>query len=70
MLFRSSALELLAESDAAGPRHPHLAVARTMSKAFGMAGLRLGYEERRTVEYDILKVSPFVLKNRNGKQDL
>ncbi|WP_425555746.1 histidinol-phosphate transaminase [Georgenia halophila] len=24
-------------------RHPHLAVARTMSKAFGMAGLRLGY---------------------------
>ncbi|MGO1510933.1 MAG: histidinol-phosphate transaminase [Actinomycetaceae bacterium] len=31
-----SALELLAD-------HPHLAVARTMSKAFGMAGLRLGY---------------------------
>nr|KEP23983.1 hypothetical protein DA06_01570 [Georgenia sp. SUBG003] len=24
-------------------RYPHLAVSRTMSKAFGMAGLRLGY---------------------------
>ena len=32
-----SALELL------GPAHPHLAVTRTMSKAFGAAGLRLGY---------------------------
>lgn len=31
-----SALTLLAD-------HPHLAVSRTMSKAFGMAGLRLGY---------------------------
>ena len=31
-----SALELLAD-------HPHLVVSRTMSKAFGMAGLRLGY---------------------------
>ena len=32
-----SALELL------GPANPHLAVTRTMSKAFGAAGLRLGY---------------------------
>ena len=32
-----SALEML------GPAHPHLAVTRTMSKAFGAAGLRLGY---------------------------
>ena len=32
-----SALELL------GPNNPHLAVTRTMSKAFGAAGLRLGY---------------------------
>ena len=32
-----SALELV------GPAHPHLAVTRTMSKAFGAAGLRLGY---------------------------
>ena len=32
-----SALELL------GPDNPHLAVTRTMSKAFGAAGLRLGY---------------------------
>jgi len=31
-----SALDLLAD-------HPHLVVSRTMSKAFGMAGLRLGY---------------------------
>ena len=31
-----SALELLGD-------HPHLVVSRTMSKAFGMAGLRLGY---------------------------
>ena len=31
-----SALELLEDA-------PHLVVTRTMSKAFGMAGLRLGY---------------------------
>ena len=36
-----SALELLIEDD--GERYPHLVVSRTMSKAFGMAGLRLGY---------------------------
>ena len=36
-----SALELLIEDD--GGRYPHLVVSRTMSKAFGMAGLRLGY---------------------------
>lgn len=39
-----SALELLERTDGDGaPRYPHLAVTRTMSKAFGMAGLRLGY---------------------------
>ena len=49
-----SAMELLtctAEGSSAGaggegrpaPQYPHLAVVRTMSKAFGMAGLRLGY---------------------------
>ena len=44
-----SALELLASN-------PHLAVTRTMSKAFGMAGLRLGYlaASRRIV--DLLRV--------------
>ena len=36
-----SALELLIEDG--GERYPHLVVSRTMSKAFGMAGLRLGY---------------------------
>lgn len=36
-----SALELLIEDG--GGRYPHLVVSRTMSKAFGMAGLRLGY---------------------------
>ena len=51
-----SALELLAESDAAGPRHPHLAVARTMSKAFGMAGLRLGYLAASRELVDALRV--------------
>ena len=51
-----SALELLAESDAAGPRHPHLAVARTMSKAFGMAGLRLGYLAAGRELVDALRV--------------
>ena len=40
-----SALELLAD-------HPHLAVSRTMSKAFGLAGARLGYlaASRRLVD--------------------
>ena len=44
-----SALELLAD-------HPHLAVARTMSKAFGMAGLRLGYLAAATELIDLLRV--------------
>lgn len=45
-----SALELLDE-------FPHLVVSRTMSKAFGMAGLRLGYfaASRQIVE-DVMKV--------------
>lgn len=44
-----SALELLAD-------HPHLAVTRTMSKAFGMAGLRLGYLAAATELIDLLRV--------------
>ncbi|UNX56001.1 histidinol-phosphate transaminase [Georgenia sp. TF02-10] len=37
-------------------RHPHLAVARTMSKAFGMAGLRLGYLAAAPALVDHLRV--------------
>ena len=44
-----SALELLAQ-------HPNLAVCRTMSKAFGMAGLRLGYLAARAELVDALRV--------------
>ncbi|MGK2349344.1 histidinol-phosphate transaminase [Actinomyces sp. W5033] len=44
-----SALELLAG-------HPHLAVSRTMSKAFGMAGLRLGYLAASRQLIDALRV--------------
>ena len=44
-----SALELLAE-------HPHLAVSRTMSKAFGMAGARLGYLAASKELVDALRV--------------
>ncbi len=44
-----SALELL---DA----HPHLAVSRTMSKAFGMAGARLGYLAASAELVDALRV--------------
>ncbi len=45
-----SALELLAN-------HPHLVVSRTMSKAFGMAGLRLGYlAAAREVVDDVMLV--------------
>lgn len=44
-----SALTLLAE-------HPHLAVSRTMSKAFGMAGLRLGYLAAAPALVDALRV--------------
>jgi histidinol-phosphate aminotransferase len=44
-----SALELLAE-------HPHLAVTRTMSKAFAAAGLRLGYLAASTELVDALRV--------------
>ena len=44
-----SALELLAE-------HPHLAVSRTMSKAFGMAGARLGYLAASPALVDALRV--------------
>ncbi|MFE5293560.1 histidinol-phosphate transaminase [Isoptericola sp. NPDC056618] len=44
-----SALELL---DA----HPHLAVSRTMSKAFAAAGLRLGYLAASTALVDALRV--------------
>lgn len=44
-----SALTLLAT-------HPHLAVARTMSKAFGMAGARLGYLAASTALVDALRV--------------
>ena len=45
-----SALELV------GPAHPHLAVTRTMSKAFGAAGLRLGYLAADRVLVDALRV--------------
>jgi histidinol-phosphate aminotransferase len=37
-------------------RYPHLAVSRTMSKAFGMAGLRLGYLAATPVLVDHLRV--------------
>ncbi len=49
-----SALELLVEDD--GGRYPHLAVARTMSKAFGAAGLRLGYLAASRELVDALRV--------------
>ena len=45
-----SALEML------GPAHPHLAVTRTMSKAFGAAGLRLGYLAGDRALVDALRV--------------
>ena len=45
----SSALELLADN-------PHLAISRTMSKAFGMAGLRLGYLAASRELVDCLRV--------------
>ena len=56
-----SALELLAEraddgGGDSGPRYPHLAVARTMSKAFGAAGLRLGYLAASRELVDALRV--------------
>ena len=44
-----SALELLAE-------HPHLAVTRTMSKAFGMAGARIGYLASAPALVDALRL--------------
>lgn len=44
-----SALELLAD-------HPHLAVARTMSKAFGLAGARVGYLAAAPQLVDALRV--------------
>jgi histidinol-phosphate aminotransferase len=44
-----SALELLAG-------HPHLAVSRTMSKAFGLAGARVGYLAAGTELVDALRV--------------
>jgi histidinol-phosphate aminotransferase len=44
-----SALELLAE-------HPHLAVSRTMSKAFGLAGARVGYLAAAPALIDALRV--------------
>ena len=44
-----SALELLAD-------HPHLAVSRTMSKAFGLAGARVGYLAASTALVDALRV--------------
>ena len=44
-----SALTLLAA-------HPHLAVARTMSKAFGMAGARIGYLAASSELVDALRV--------------
>ncbi|MCL2455685.1 MAG: histidinol-phosphate transaminase [Micrococcales bacterium] len=44
-----SALELLDE-------HPHLAVARTMSKAFGLAGARVGYLAASREVVDALRV--------------
>ena len=56
-----SALELLAEraddgGGDSGPRYPHLAVARTMSKAFGAAGLRLGYLAASRELVDALRI--------------
>ncbi len=45
----ASALEL-------GPRFGHLAVARTMSKAFGMAGARVGYLAAAPALVDLLRV--------------
>ena len=45
-----SALELLGEDN------PHLAVTRTMSKAFGAAGLRLGYLAADSALVDALRV--------------
>ena len=45
-----SALELL------GPVNPHLAVTRTMSKAFGAAGLRLGYLVADRALVDALRI--------------
>ncbi|WP_103064015.1 histidinol-phosphate transaminase [Actinomyces qiguomingii] len=52
-----SALELLTLTEADGaPRHPHLAVTRTMSKAFGMAGLRLGYLAASRELVDMLRI--------------
>lgn len=45
-----SALELV------GPDNPHLAVTRTMSKAFGAAGLRLGYLAADRALIDALRV--------------
>lgn len=44
-----SALELLEE-------HPHLAVSRTMSKAFGLAGARVGYLAASRALVDALRV--------------
>ncbi|MBT0995852.1 histidinol-phosphate transaminase [Cellulomonas sp. DKR-3] len=44
-----SALELLAD-------HPHLAVSRTMSKAFGLAGARVGYLAASRELVDALRV--------------
>ncbi|WP_298459716.1 histidinol-phosphate transaminase [uncultured Cellulomonas sp.] len=44
-----SALEILAE-------HPHLAVSRTMSKAFGLAGARVGYLAAAPALVDALRV--------------
>ena len=44
-----SALELLAD-------HPHLAVSRTMSKAFGLAGARVGYLAAAPALVDALRV--------------
>jgi histidinol-phosphate aminotransferase len=44
-----SALELLAD-------HPNLAVSRTMSKAFGMAGARIGYLAAAPALVDALRV--------------
>ena len=45
-----SALELV------GPANPHLAVTRTMSKAFGAAGLRLGYLAADSALVDALRI--------------
>jgi histidinol-phosphate aminotransferase len=44
-----SALEILAD-------HPHLAVSRTMSKAFGLAGARIGYLAAAPDLVDALRV--------------